>query len=108
MKEPFYVNDFIVVVPGLQFGTDFYIKARLVIHDFETPQSPLDYSCIQAFLFHDCGGGGEKVSLPKSLKMKMNDFVESVAMREAVAAAVRSARADGDPRPPPGAETKVD
>ena len=98
-----------ISVPNLQFGTDFYLKAQIAVTHFGSPEtgrafygdperydpgSGPEWSVVgKPELYHDCGGGGEELTIGERLSAALIEFIENdKAMIEKVEEAIASTR----------------
>lgn len=84
---------FIIHVPGLQFDTDFFLKAQIAVTSFGEPETgrgyladPFNYDPGSApewsvignpELYHDCGGDGEALTVGGRLADALKEFIEN-------------------------------
>jgi len=87
-----------LLVPGQQFGTDFYIRAVVEVESFGTPKTGRDPRWSVAEypeLFLDCGGNGESVVAGPEFADALAYFVTTnLEMIEQVESAIADIRKD--------------
>ena len=98
-----------LLVPGQQFGADFYVRAVIEVESFGTPETGRGYladpegydagSGPEWFvaedpeLFLDCGGDGEQQGVRAEFSSALTDFITSDAtMIEQVESAIADMR----------------